>query len=77
MPAACAEALRSVLALQDELMARGQLSASMWNMRGNALQKLERFDEARFCYERALELNPDAPRVLNGLGSLLDADTPI
>jgi len=71
MSAAAAEAFRTVLALQDEMAQAGQLSAPMWSMRGNVLQKLEKFDEARVCYEHALELQPDYPAVQNALGSLL------
>ncbi len=71
MTSDAAQTFRRVLALQHETSPNGQLSAPLLNMRGNILQKLDRFDEARASYERALELKPDFPTALNGLGSLL------
>jgi len=71
MPVEAAESFRAVLVLQNELVAQGTLSAQMWNMRGNVLHKLDRFDEARASYEHALEIRPAFPVALNALGSLL------
>jgi len=65
------QAYLHVLALQDPYLAAGTAPAPMWNMRGVALHRMERFEEARRCYQRALELHPDFPPTLNGLGSLL------
>ena len=55
----------------DQQLVSGEIAPQMWNMRGNSLHRLNRFDEARESYERALELQPDFPQALNSLGSLL------
>lgn len=65
------DAFRNVVALQEPFLARGQMQPRMWNLRGNALQRLERFEEARQCYNNALALQPDFALALNGLGSVL------
>jgi tetratricopeptide (TPR) repeat protein len=42
-------------------------SASLWNVRGDCLNALERVEEARQAYERALEINPSDVEAHNNL----------
>lgn len=46
-------------------------SASLWHLHGISLYRLDRFEEARTSYERALHLQPQFPGALNSLGFLL------
>lgn len=51
-------------------------SIDAWSCRGLALLELERWDEAKICFARVLELNPTRPDALRGLAALAirDAD---
>ncbi len=33
----------------------------VWNNKGNALYKLEKYEEAIKCYDKALEIDPENP----------------
>ena len=57
-----------VLELQEPYLANAL--PRVWNMRGVALHRMERYAEARECYERALGLWPEFPEALNALGNL-------
>ena len=46
-------------------------SASLWHLHGISLYRLDRFDEARASYDRALQIQPQFPGALNSMGFLL------
>jgi Tfp pilus assembly protein PilF len=66
-----ADAYRKVLVLLESHSASDSEAPRRWNMHGVALRRLERHQEARASFEKALELRPDFPMALNALGCLL------
>lgn len=62
---------QTVLALCDPDIVAGTASARIWHLRGISLYRLERYEEARQDFARAIDLQPDFPDALNGLGFVL------
>ncbi len=60
-----------VLALQDMRWQQGQGTGALWNRRCMAQHRLQRLDDARESYLRALELEPRFVIARNSLGCVL------
>jgi len=48
-----------------------EMNPEYWNNKGNALNKLKRYEEAIECYDKAIELNPNNPDYWNIKGNAL------
>ena len=48
-----------------------EMNPEYWNNKGYALYKLERYEEAIGCYDKAIELNPNEPTYWNNKGYVL------
>lgn len=66
---ACMAALFATLMLSGAAGQKHPRDARAWSTLGRAYQQQHDFDKAIGAYRRALELEPDAPRVLYWLGS--------
>ena len=47
--------------------------ADAWNNKGNALDKLKRYDESLICYDKAIEINPNYVDAWNNKGNALNS----
>lgn len=47
------------LPVYDEILARNQSNFIAWYEKGSTLSRMRRYDEALFCFDRALEIKPN------------------
>jgi len=61
-----AEALKWV----DEGIKQDTISSVLWNMRGHIVEDEGKIDEAKTCYQKALDLDPNLTDALGNMGRL-------
>ncbi len=63
--------LNESLKSYDNILARNQSNVKAWNLKGYTLSRLDRYDEALVCYNRALEIDPGYYQAVYGKSAVL------